>query len=161
ETFDLPDTRPSPVLPRAKEVMNRSLFAELQRRNVIRAALLYIGVIWALSQGIAQLLPVFDVPNAVVRWLIVAGIVGFPFWVALAWFYEITPEGLKRERDIEAGESIARQTGRKLDVAIIAVLAVAVVLLVADRFVSHGSHDAHADGSGQSAAAIPEIDKDP
>ena len=92
-----------------------SFFAELKRRNVIRAALLYIGVVWALSQGIAQLLPVFDVPTWVVRWLIIAGVVGFPFWLAFAWFYEFTPDGLKRESEINPADSIAAHTSKKLD----------------------------------------------
>jgi TolB-like protein/Flp pilus assembly protein TadD len=117
--------------------MKRSLFAELQRRNVIRAAVLYVGVVWALSQGAAQLLPVFDVPTWAVRWFIVAAIIGFPFWIAFAWFFEFTPEGLKRESEVEPHESITHHTGRKLDFAIIGVLAVAVVLLVTDRFVLH------------------------
>jgi len=91
--------------------MRRSLFAELQRRNVIRAAVLYIGVVWALSQGAAQLLPVFDVPTWAVRWFIVAAIIGFPFWIAFAWFFEFTPEGLKRESEVEPHESITHHTG--------------------------------------------------
>jgi TolB-like protein/Flp pilus assembly protein TadD len=117
--------------------MKRSLLAELQRRNVIRAAVLYIGVVWALSQGAAQLLPVFDVPTWAVRWFIVAAVIGFPFWIAFAWFFEFTPEGLKRESEVEPHESITHHTGRKLDFAIIGVLAVAVVLLVTDRLVLH------------------------
>jgi TolB-like protein/lipoprotein NlpI len=117
--------------------MRRSLFAELKRRNVFRAAILYIGVVWALSQGAAQLLPVFDVPNWAVRWFIVAAIIGFPFWVAFAWFYEFTPEGLKRESEIDPAESITAHTGRTMDRWIIGVLAVAVVLLLTNTFVWH------------------------
>ena len=114
--------------------MSGSFLGELKRRNVLRAGILYIGVMWALSQGAAQLLPVFDVPNWIVRALVIAGIVGFPFWLAFAWFYELTPEGIRRESDVPADASIARSTGRKLDFAIIGVLAVAVVLLVTERF---------------------------
>src|ERR1700754_342360 len=114
--------------------LRRSFLGELKRRNVLRAGILYIGVIWALSQGAAQLLPVFDVPNWVVRAFVIAGIVGFPFWLAFAWFYELTPEGIKRESDVTPDASITRSTGRKLDFAIIGVLAIAVVLLVTERF---------------------------
>jgi TolB-like protein/Tfp pilus assembly protein PilF len=117
--------------------VKRNLFAELKRRNVIRTAVLYIGVVWALSQGAAQLLPVFDVPTWAVRWFIVAAIIGFPFWIAFAWFFEFTPEGLKRESEVEPHESITHHTGRKLDFAIIGVLAVAVVLLLTNTFVWH------------------------
>src|SRR5678815_1106646 len=136
--------------------MKRSLFAELRRRNVFRAAILYVGAVWALAQGIAQLTPVVDAPEWTARWFLVSAAVGFPFWIAFAWFFEFTPDGLKRESEIAPGESITRHTGRKLDIAIIAVLAVAVVLLLTDRFVLH--HGVNADVP---AASIPEIDKDP
>jgi adenylate cyclase len=108
-------------------------FAELKRRNVIRAALLYLGAVWALAQGIAQLGPSVGAPDWTTRWFLVAAAIGFPFWMAFAWFYEFTPEGWKRESEIEAS-SITRRTGRKLDLTIIGVLTVAVVLLLTDRF---------------------------
>ena len=114
-----------------------SLFAELRRRNVIRAAVLYAGAVWALAQGIAQLGPAFGMPDWGTRWFVIASVIGFPFWIAFAWFYEFTPEGIKRESEVEPHESITHHTGRKLDFAIIGVLAVAVVLLLTDRFVLH------------------------
>ncbi len=114
-----------------------SLFAELKRRNVIRAAVLYVGAIWALAQGIAQLGSSVGAPEWATRWFLVAAAIGFPFWLAFAWFFEFTPEGIKREVEVEPQESIAHHTGRKLDFAIIGVLAIAVVLLVTDRFVLH------------------------
>src|SRR4029434_6842525 len=109
-------------------------FAELKRRNVIRAAILYLGAVWALAQGIAQLGPSVGAPDWTARWFLVAVAIGFPFWIAFAWFYEFTPKGLKRESEIEAS-SITRRTGRNLDFTIIGVLTVAVVLLLTDRFV--------------------------
>jgi len=150
-------------LPPAQEVRlsaKPTLFAELRRRNVFRAAVLYIGVVWALSQGVASLLPVFDAPTWAVRWFIVAAIVSFPFWIAFAWFYEFTPEGIKRESEIEPHESIAHLTGRKLDFAIIGVLAVAVVLLVTDRFVLHHgvNEEAATPIAEHSIAVLPFVD---
>jgi TolB-like protein/Flp pilus assembly protein TadD len=112
-----------------------SLFAELQRRNVLRAAVLYAGAVWALAQGLAQLLPLFGDYGWIARWFVIAACIGFPFWIAFAWFYEFTPQGLKRESEIEADASITRGTGRKLDKWIIAVLVVAVVLLLTNTFV--------------------------
>jgi TolB-like protein/Tfp pilus assembly protein PilF len=112
-----------------------SLFAELQRRNVLRAAVLYAGAVWALAQGLAQLLPLFGDYGWIARWFVIAGIVGFPFWIAFAWFYEFTPQGLKRESEIAPDDSTAHSTGRKLDKWIIAVLVVAVVLLLTNTFV--------------------------
>jgi len=114
-----------------------SLFAELRRRNVFRAGALYAAAAWLLAQVVTQILPVFDAPSWLLRWVIAALVVGFPFWIAFAWFFEFTPEGIKRESEVEPHESITRHTGRKLDFAIIGVLAVAVVLLVTDRFVLH------------------------
>ena len=112
-----------------------NFFAELQRRNVVRAAIFYVGAVWALAQGIAQLAPSVGVPEWAPRWFLVAAAIGFPFWIAFAWFYEFTPEGLKREREIDPAESISHRTGRKFDLAIIGVLMVAVILLLTDRFV--------------------------
>ena len=110
-------------------------FAELKRRNVLRAGVLYAGAVWALAQGLAQLLPLFGDYGWIARWFVIAAIVGFPFWVAFAWFYEFTPQGLKRESEIAQGDSLAHSTGRKMDKWIIAVLALAVVLLLTNIFV--------------------------
>jgi TolB-like protein/Flp pilus assembly protein TadD len=111
-----------------------SLFAELKRRNVLRAAAFYAAVAWLLVQIATQVFPFFDVPNWAVRWIVIAALIGFPFTLAFAWFYEFTPEGLKRESEIAHLPSIPRATGKKLDRWIIAVLAVAVVLLLTNNF---------------------------
>src|SRR5215813_14262216 len=116
-----------------------NFFTQLKRRNVIRPAILYVGAVWALAQGISQLGPSVGAPEWATRWFLVAAAIGFPFWIAFAWFYEFTPEGLKRESEIDPAESMRHHTGRKLDLAIIGVLAVAVVLLLTDRFaLRHG-----------------------
>src|SRR4029077_2390271 len=128
----------------------RNFLAELKRRNVIRAAILYVGAVWALAQGISQLGPSLGAPEWATRWFLVAAVIGFPFALVLSWFYEFTPEGLKRESEIDQAESITHRTGRKLDFAIIGVLTVAVVLLLTDRFVlRHGVNQT-------TAAPIPE-----
>lgn len=121
----------------------RNFFAELKRRNVIRTAILYLGAVWALAQGISQLGPALGAPEWATRWFLVAAGIGLPFWIAFAWFYEFTPEGLKRESEIDPTDSIKQHAGgRKLDFAIIGVLAVAVVLLLTDRFVlRHGVNE--------------------
>lgn len=108
---------------------------ELKRRNVLRAAALYAGGAWALSQGVSQLTPAIDLPDLATRWFLVAALIGLPFWLAFAWFYEWTPQGLKRESEVVADASITRSTGRKLDRAIIVVLAIAVVLLLTNTLV--------------------------
>src|SRR5262249_37063737 len=118
-----------------RSVAPTNFFGELKRRNVIRATILYLGAVWALAQGISQLGPSVGAPEWATRWFLVAAGIGFPFWIAFSWFYEFTPEGLKRESEIDPAESIKQHTGRKLDFAIIGVLTVAVVLLLTDRFV--------------------------
>jgi TolB-like protein/Flp pilus assembly protein TadD len=75
---------------------NLNFFAELKRRNVYKVAVAYIIAGWALSQGIAQVLPVFDVPNWVVRVLVLLIVAGFPIALVIAWAFEATPEGIKR-----------------------------------------------------------------
>ncbi|HEY9110533.1 MAG TPA: hypothetical protein VIM92_02020 [Rhodanobacteraceae bacterium] len=112
-----------------------AFFSEIKRRNVLRAGVLYIGASWALAQGIAQLTPAIGLPDVTTRWFLVAAVIGFPFWATFAWFYEFTPQGLKRESEIAPGDSVAHSTGRKLDKWIIAVLALAVVLLLTNTFV--------------------------
>ncbi|HEX4706890.1 MAG TPA: hypothetical protein VH229_04090, partial [Candidatus Udaeobacter sp.] len=70
-------------------------FDELKRRKVYRVALAYAVASWALAQGLAQVLPVFDIPNSVVRVVIALMLVGFPVALTLAWVFDITPQGIR------------------------------------------------------------------
>jgi len=138
----------------------RTFISELRRRNVIRAAAFYAASAWLVVQVATQLFPFFDVPAWTVRWLVVAAVLGFPFLIAFAWFYEITPQGLKRESEVERDASIAGATGRRLDRWIIAVMGVAIVVLLANQFVAHRSDSvattAAPPAAGAPAAAAPE-----
>src|SRR5882724_6152050 len=78
-----------------------SFFSELKRRNVYKVAVAYIVAGWALSQGIAQVFPVFDVPNWVIRLIVLLISIGFPIALFLAWAFEITPVGIKRTEDVD------------------------------------------------------------
>jgi TolB-like protein/Tfp pilus assembly protein PilF len=89
-----------------------NFFAELKRRNVYKVAVAYIVAGWALAQGIAQVFPVFDVPNWVVRLIVALIIIGFPFPLIFAWAFEMTPEGLKRTEEADAMPASARPTSR-------------------------------------------------
>jgi TolB-like protein/Flp pilus assembly protein TadD len=115
-----------------------TVLRELQRRNVIRAAILYVTGVWALAQGIASLGPSLGIPGGATRWFLIAAAIGFPFWIAFAWFYEFTPDGIRRESEVGADKSVQKATGRRLDFLIIGVLAIAVVLLLTDRFARRG-----------------------
>lgn len=137
-----------------------TFFAELKRRNVLRACAFYVGAVWALAQGLAQLFPVFGVPDWIVRWFVVAAVIGFPFVPALAWFYEFTPHGLKRESEIDPADSITRRTGKKLDHWLIVVLALAVVLLLTNQFVPRkGVNEVAADATAKSIAVLPLVNE--
>jgi TolB-like protein/Tfp pilus assembly protein PilF len=78
-----------------------NFFAELKRRNVYKVAVAYIFAGWALSQGIAQVFPVFDIPNWVIRLIVLLIIVGLPIALVLAWMFELTPQGIKRTEDVD------------------------------------------------------------
>ncbi len=115
----------------------RNFFAELKRRNVLRAAAFYAASAWLLVQVATQVFPLFHIAEWVMRWIVVAAVIGLPFAIIFSWFYEWTPQGLQRESDITPNESISRQTGKRLDRWIIAILAFAVVLLLTNQFVWH------------------------
>jgi TolB-like protein len=137
-----------------------NFFAELKRRNVLRAAAFYAASAWLLVQVATQVFPFFHISEWVVRWIVVAAVIGFPFALVFSWFYEWTPRGFQLESQIPANESKTRGTGRKLDRWIIAILALAVVLLLADRFILHRDSSASADktaaaGSEKSIAVLP------
>ena len=112
-----------------------NFFAELKRRNVLRAAAFYAASAWLLVQVATQVFPFFHIAEWVVRWIVVASAIGFSFAILLSWFYEWTPQGLKLESEMSPNDSITRQTGRRLDRWIIAILALAVVLLLSNQFV--------------------------
>ena len=78
-----------------------NFFAELKRRNVYKVAVAYAIAGWALAQGIAQVFPVFDIPNWAVRLIVLAIVIGFPIALVIAWAFELTPEGLKRTEDVD------------------------------------------------------------
>jgi hypothetical protein len=80
----------------------KSFFGELKRRNVYKVAVAYVVAGWALSQGIAQVFPVFDIPNWAVRLIVLAIVIGFPIALIIAWAFESTPEGIKRTHAADA-----------------------------------------------------------
>src|SRR5213082_2721744 len=86
-----------------------NFFAELKRRNVYKVAIAYIVAGWALSQGIARVFPVFDVPNWVIRLIVLLIIIGLPIALVLAWMFELTPEGIKRTATADAMPDVTRK----------------------------------------------------
>src|SRR5207244_6628515 len=84
-----------------RERMNPdNFFAELKRRNVYKVAIAYVVAGWALAQGIAQVFPVFDIPNWIVRLIVVLIVIGFPVALILSWFFDMTRYGIVRTPDL-------------------------------------------------------------
>ena len=113
-----------------------SFFGELKRRNVFRVGVAYLLAAWVLLQAVDFVLDAIAAPNWILQVFILAAAVGLPVVLVFSWVFEMTPEGVKREKDIDRSRSITSTTGRKLDRVIIGFLAAAVVLLLADRFMS-------------------------
>ncbi|MCJ7592005.1 MAG: hypothetical protein MUO51_11710, partial [Woeseiaceae bacterium] len=111
-----------------------SLFQELKRRNVFRVAIAYLIVAWLILQVVDLVLDNISAPDWIMQVFMLAIAVGFPIAVIFAWAFEVTPEGVKREKFVDRSSSITSKTGRKLDRIIIGVLVIAVVMLVGDRF---------------------------
>src|SRR5580765_660314 len=95
-------------------------FAELKRRNVYKVAVAYVVGGWALSQGIAQVFPVFDVPNWTIRLLVLLIIIGLPIALVLAWMFELTPQGIKRTEDVDLAEA-ARQPKKRTWIFVVVI----------------------------------------
>ena len=107
----------------------KSFFGELRRRNVYKVAVAYIVAGWALAQGIAQVFPVFDVPNWAVRMIVLLIILGFPVAVVFAWLFEITPEGIKRTEVADAANERSRSNAWIYVVVIGAILSIGLFFL--------------------------------
>jgi len=112
-----------------------SLIAELQRRNVIRMAGLYLVGAWLLVQVASTLFPAFGVPGWAIRATVIVLALGFVPALVFAWVFELTPEGIKRDAEVPPEQSIAPQTARRMDRIIIAVLALALVYFALDKYV--------------------------
>jgi TolB-like protein len=84
-----------------RRVNPKTFFGELKRRNVYKVAVAYIVAGWALSQGIAQVFPVFNIPSGLIRLFVVLIVIGFPIALIFAWAFEITPQGIKRAEDVD------------------------------------------------------------
>jgi TolB-like protein/Tfp pilus assembly protein PilF len=110
------------------------LFTELKRRNVFRVGVAYLVAAWLVLQVLDLVLENIDAPSWIMQMTMVIMALGFPIVLGFAWAFELTPEGVKLERDVDRTESITPQTGRRLDRLIIVVLVIAVGLLLTDKF---------------------------
>jgi len=134
-----------------------SFFNELKRRNVFRVALGYVVSCWLLAQVADLVLHNIGAPAWVMQTLMLFLALGFPVVLFFSWAYEVTPEGIKRESEVDRTQSITHITAHNLDVAIIAVLVVAVAYFFFDKF-----YLSPAQGANQTQAqTVPETGSGP
>jgi TolB-like protein len=130
-----------------------NFFAELRRRNVYKVAIAYIVGGWALAQGIAQVFPVFDVPNWIVRLIVVLIVIGFPMALIFAWAFEITPEGVKRTAEADAIPRSAQAINRAWIYIVVVGIAVSVALFFLGRYTA--GNRITSSGDKKSIAVLP------
>jgi TolB-like protein/Tfp pilus assembly protein PilF len=112
-----------------------SIFNELKRRNVFKVTIAYVIVSWLIAQVLQLVFESFGTPDWVMKTVLVLLASGLPIAVFFAWAFEMTPEGLKREHEVDRSQSITPQTGKKLNSLIITVLVLALAYFAYDKFV--------------------------
>ena len=139
----------------------KTFFGELKRRNVYKIAVAYIVGGWALSQGIAQVLPVFDVPNWAIRLVVLLIIMGFPIALIVAWAFEVTPEGIKRTEAADAAG--LRSRGVAWIYVVLIGAALSVGLFFVGRYTAgHATsqtREATTTGTDKSIAVLPLVNE--
>ena len=113
-----------------------SFFTELQRRNVVRVGLAYTVIAWVIAQVAEFAFESFGAPDWTIKSVVVLLLLGLPIALTFAWVYEMTPEGLKKEKDVDRSQSITPQTGRRIDRVIIAMLVIALAFFAFDKYAS-------------------------
>jgi TolB-like protein/Tfp pilus assembly protein PilF len=140
-----------------------NFFSELKRRNVYKVAVAYIVAGWALSQGIAQVFPVFDVRNWAIRSIVILIIVGLPIALVLAWSFEITPEGIKRTETADAMPESTRQKKHTWIYVVVIGGLVSIGLFFLGRYSAENKTASPSGVSNKSIAVLPfdNLSRDP
>src|SRR6266581_545001 len=140
-----------------------NFFSELKRRNVYKVAVAYAIAGWALSQGIAQVFPVFDVPNWVIRLIVLLIIIGLPVALALAWMFEITPQGIKRTETADAMPSATRRKKHVWIYVVVIGAAISIGLFFLGRYSAGNKTASPGRISNKSIAVLPfdNLSRDP
>ena len=118
-----------------------SLYDELKRRNVLRVGAAYVVAAWLLIQIAETIFPLFGFDDTPARLVVIVLSIGFIPSLIFSWVFEITPEGLKKDADVDHEESITQTTGRKLDRIILVVLTLALGYFAFDKFVLDPARD--------------------
>lgn len=116
-----------------------SFIAELKRRNVFKVGAAYVVMAWLIAQGVDVFLENFGAPQWLIKTILLLLVAGLPVALFFAWAFELTPEGIKKEKDVDRSQSITHETGRKLDYTIIAILLVALGWFAWDKFAAPNS----------------------
>lgn len=139
-----------------------SFIAELKRRNVFRVGIAYVITAWLVLQVADIVLDNIAAPHWLMQAIMLLLAMGLPLALLFAWAFELTPEGLKKEKDVDRSQSISHVTGRKLDRTIMVIMALALGYFAYDKFLSPAATDTaataemqHATGAGKAAAATP------
>jgi TolB-like protein/Flp pilus assembly protein TadD len=130
-----------------------NFFAEVKRRNVYKVAVAYAVVAWLLIQIATQVFPFFEIPNWVVRLVVLSMIAGFPIALIVAWAFELTPEGIKRTEDADAAKEQSR--GRAWIYVAIVGAVLSVCLFIGGRYTASRAGSAEVAGRPSNAASIP------
>ena len=140
---------------------------ELKRRNVVRVGIAYVLLAWVIAQVAELALDSFDAPSWVIKTVLLVLALGLPIALFFSWAFELTPEGLKKEKDVDRSQSITHRTGQKLNTLIIGVLALVIAMLLADKFMLQEqeaapqvTEEVAAPGSN-SVAVLPFVDMSP
>jgi len=110
------------------------LIPELRRRNVFRMAVLYVLAAWVVMQVAGVLMDLGVLTAALGPWVMWVLVIGFPIALVFSWLFEITPEGLAREKDVPEGAPVTHITGRRMDFIVIAVLSAGLILFAYDKW---------------------------
>ena len=140
-----------------------NFFRELKRRNVYKVAVAYIIAGWALSQGIAQVFPVFEIPNWIIRLIVLLVIFGLPIALVLAWMFEITPQGIKRTETADAMPSATRRKKHVWIYVVVIGAAISIGLFFLGRYSAGNKTASPARISNKSIAVLPfdNLSRDP
>src|SRR5210317_591144 len=139
-----------------------SFFEELKRRNVFRVAIGYVITAWLLLQVVDLVLENINAPDWVMQVFMLALAIGFPLAVFFAWAFEMTPEGVKREAEVDRSQSITHETARKMNRNIIIALLLVVVFLLVDKFWLQDAETRHqTEQAPTSPAAAEPVDNAP
>jgi serine/threonine-protein kinase len=137
----------------------QNFFDELKRRHVYRVAIAYSVVAWLLIQVATQVFPFFEIPNWIVRLVVLVMVLGLPIALIIAWAFEMTPEGIRRAEEIAPNEYIPHWSARRFAALIVAIAVLATGLmmfpLVRSKSTSTAQSTADSTRSQKSIAVLP------